>query len=56
MKLIFTTLALIAAATYLAKAGEKKQTLPEYSAAEATKHIGETARVTDKVCEVSARH
>jgi hypothetical protein len=32
------------------------QTLPEYTAAEAKKHIGETARVTDKVCEVSPRH
>ena len=56
MKLIFTTLAFIVAATYLAQAGEKKQTLAEYSAAEATKHIGETARVTDQVSEVSARH
>jgi len=32
------------------------RTLPEYTAAEAKKHMGETARVTDKVCEVSPRH
>ena len=56
MKLIFTTLTLIVAGTYLAQAGEKKQTLPEYSAAEATKRIGETARVTGKVGCVVPNH
>ena len=51
MRLTLTTLTLIVAVTNLGQGGEKKQTLPEYNA-----HIGETARVTDKVCEVSPRH
>jgi len=56
MKLILTTLTLIVAATYLGQAGEKKQTPPEYNAIEAKKHIGETARVTDKVgCALANR-
>ena len=49
MKLIFTTLTLILAALYLGQAGAEKQTLPEYTAAEAKKHIGETANVTGRV-------
>ena len=49
MKLIFTTLTLILATTYSGQAAEKTRTLPEYNAAEAKNHIGETARVTDRV-------
>ena len=57
MKLIFTILTLILVVPHLGQADEKKQTLPEYTAAEARKHIGETARVTDKVnCVVPNRH
>ncbi len=56
MKLIFTTLTLILVAPYVGQAGAEKQTLPEYSAAEATKHIGETARVTGKVGCVVPNH
>jgi hypothetical protein len=56
MKLMFPILALILAVPYLAQAGAEKQTLPEYIATEAKKHMGESARVTDKVCEVSPRH
>ncbi len=56
MKLIFTILTLILVAPHPGQADEKKQTLPEYSAAEATKHIGETARVTGKVGCVVPNH
>ena len=56
MRLTLTTLTLIVAVTNLGQGGEKKQTLPEYSAAEATKHIGETARVTGKVGCVVPNH
>jgi len=52
MRLTLTTLTLIVAVTNLGQGGEKKQTLPEYNA-----HIGETARVTDKVgCALPNRH
>jgi hypothetical protein len=45
-------------ATYLASITMLHgQTLPEYTAAEAKKHIGGTARVTDKVgCALANRH
>jgi hypothetical protein len=56
VKLIITIVSLLLLTTSLARLGEKKQALLEYTAAEVKKHIGETARVTDKVCEVSPRH
>lgn len=61
MKLIVATLTLVVAAACVAEPGGKisdadQRTLPEYTAAEAKKHIRETTRVTDKVCEVSPRH
>jgi hypothetical protein len=62
MKLIVATLTLVVAATCVAGPGGKisdadQRTLPEYTAAEATKHIGETARVTGKVgCVLPNRH
>jgi hypothetical protein len=57
VKLIITIVSVLLLTTSLARPGEKQQALPEYTSAEAKKHIGETARVTDKVgCALANRH
>lgn len=62
MKLTLTIVGLVIFTSYLGQAAEKKSNadtrrLPEYTAAEAKKHVGETVRVTDKVgCALANRH
>ena len=59
LKLTLTIVGLVIFTSYPGQAGERKhaQALPEYTAAEAKKHIGETVRITDRVgCALANRN